>query len=467
MCPRACQKLCKSSGLIVRIVMPAYHDALLNAQGRKTISSFHHEGNKVSIIESKLASSGVKIWMIDCPKYFNRPGDPYLSKDGVEWHDNAHRFAFFAKVIVEISMGRARLPWHPNIVHCNDWQSGLVPALLSFEMLPPATVFTIHNLAYQGLFEYSEFNELNLPAKLWHYQALEFHNKFSFIKGGLVYANRVNTVSPTYAQEIQKSEFGFGLEGLLTYRKDRLCGIINGIDIETWNPATDKHIPQTFSSNTLQTKAANKSALQKEFGLPHSTNVPLIASISRLVPQKGIDLIFEALPELIKLPLLMVFLGSGETKDEQILTAWAAKYPEQIFFRQGYDEALSHRIEAGADIFLMPSIFEPCGLNQMYSQRYGTIPIVRRVGGLADTVTDTTLETLRSGKATGIVFEHPTGNALLKAVKRAIKFYCQEKHWEQIQIAGMHQDFSWQNSAKQYIDLYELALLDTSLKTQP
>ncbi len=190
----------------------------------------------------------------------------------------------------------------------------------------------------------------------------------------------------------------------------------------------------------------------------------MIASISRLVAQKGIDLLFEALPELIKLPLQMAFLGSGESKDEQILASWANNYPNRIFFRQGYDEALSHRIEAGADIFLMSSMFEPCGLNQMYSQRYGTIPIVRRVGGLADTVIDTNPETLSSGEATGIVFEQPTGNALLKAVKRAIKLYRNKKHWEQIQLAGMHQNFSWQNSAKQYMDLYELGLADTRRK---
>ena len=204
--------------------------------------------------------------------------------------------------------------------------------------------------------------------------------------------------------------------------------------------------------------------LQKEFGLPPSAHVPLIASISRLVPQKGIDLLFEALPELIKLPLQMAFLGSGESKDEQILAGWADNYPEKIFFRQGYNEALSHRIEAGADIFLMPSMFEPCGLNQMYSQRYGTIPVVRRVGGLADTVIDSNPKTLSSGEATGIVFEQPTGHALLEAIKRAIKLYDNKKHWKQIQLAGMHQDFSWQNSAKQYIDLYELARVDADRK---
>ncbi len=458
--PRALQKL----GAEVRIVMPAYHDALLKTTSRTSISRFNLEGNKVSIIESRLASSEVKIWLIDYPQYFERPGNPYLSQEGIQWTDNAHRFSFFAKAVVEIAMGRVGLGWTPNIVHCNDWQSGLAPALLSFEIRPPATVFTIHNLAYQGLFGYSVFKQLNLPPQFWHYKALEFHNQVSFIKGGLVYADRCNTVSPTYAQEIQSSEFGFGLESLLTYRKDRLNGILNGIDTETWNPKTDKYIPQNFNSTTLPTKVANKSALQQELNLPRSTNDPLLASIGRLVPQKGIDLLFEALPQLVKMPLQIVFLGSGEKKYERSLSNWARKYPKRICFRQGYDETLSHRIEAGADIFLMPSLFEPCGLNQMYSQRYGTVPIVRRVGGLADTVIDTNKKTIASGKATGIIFELPTGNALLHAVSQAVKLYQNKKYWEQIQLAGMQRDFSWRKSAKQYSKIYELALEDAVRK---
>jgi starch synthase len=358
---------------------------------------------------------------------------------------------------VEIAMNRVGFAWKPQIVHCNDWQSGLVPALLEDEPDRPATIFTIHNLAYQGVFPWETFRALGLPNRFWSPASLEFYGQMSFIKGGLVYADRISTVSPTYAHEIQGQEFGCGLEGLMEQRADKLSGILNGIDDDAWNPATDSHLPAHYAVGDMAGKAENKATLQRRFNLDEDPALAVIAIIGRTVQQKGIDLIIEILPELMTLPLQLVVLGSGEKRYEQTLKHWHALYPDRIALTLGYDEPLAHLIEAGADLFLMPSRFEPCGLNQMYSQRYGTVPIVRRVGGLADTVEDATLDNLIEAKASGVIFDEAEAEELLAAVQKSLKLFANKAIWEQMQKTGMDKDFSWQKSARKYVDLYDLA----------
>lgn len=441
-------------GQEVRVVLPNY-PSLKTSQATRLISSIRVNNQAVRILATSLPDSQLTVWLVDCPALFDTAGNPYVDEDGNPWQNIAARFALFSRVIVELAMNRANLDWQPAVVHCNDWQTGLVAALLSLESQPPATVFTIHNLVYQGMFPESTFNQLNLPRQLWHPERLEFHDMLSFIKGGLVYADRITTVSPTYAMEIQTSEFGYGLEGLLSHRRDILSGIINGIDTEQWNPKTDPSISAPYDVDSLTKKQLNKTALQTKSKLPTNKSVPLFGLVSRLVEQKGVDLLIHCLSEMVNMPLQFVLLGSGDNSVERKLKQFARLYPNKIAVTIGYDEALAHQIEAGSDIFLMPSQFEPCGLNQMYSQRYGTLPIVRETGGLADTVTDALPKNLANNSATGICFKHAQEGALLEAIKRAMLLYNDKKSWKKMQRAAMQKDFSWNNSAKHYLALYE------------
>ncbi|MBS1211434.1 MAG: glycogen synthase [Proteobacteria bacterium] len=443
----------------VRVIMPAYGDVLAAAGSLKCTRLMQTSG-VIEIYETQLPGSTVPVWLVAHDGFFDRPGNPYLSPEGKPWPDNAERFALLCRVAVEVAMNRVGFGWKADIVHCNDWQTGLIPALLGDEPARPANVFTIHNLAYQGLFPAETAQAIALPHRFWSYHALEFYGKLSFIKGGLVYADRISTVSPTYAKEIQDKEFGCGMDGLLRQRADRLSGILNGIDDEAWDPARDPLIPGAFSSRSLSGKGRNKAALQQRFALKEAPDLAVVAMVGRLVQQKGIDLVIDILPQMMEMPLQLVILGSGERKYERTLTQWSRLYPDRIALSLGYDEALAHLIEAGADLFLMPSRFEPCGLNQMYSQRYGTVPIVRCVGGLADTVDDATPTNLSLGKASGIVFQEPDSSALISAVARALNLYGTPEAWKKLQQAGMAKDFSWRHSARQYEQLYALAEQD-------
>jgi len=438
----------------IKLIIPNYQ-ALKITENIRFLCSIRVDNRNINILETCMPESHVTVWLVDYPTYFNYPGNPYVDEKGDPWPINAERFALFCRIAVEAAMDRVHQDWKPDIVHCNDWQTGLVPALLSLEHDRPSTVFTIHNMAYQGLFPASTAAALNLPGKLWHPAGLEFHEMLSFIKGGLVYADEITTVSPTYALEIQTPEFGYGLEGLLDHRKEFLGGIINGIDMDQWDPETDPYITQHFSVATLDKKRLNKTELQRRFALPINDRVPLFGLIGRLVEQKGIDLILECLPEMVTMNMQFVLLGSGDKDFEKQLQNLADLYPDKIAITIGYDESLAHLIEAGVDIFLMPSRFEPCGLNQMYSQRYGTIPIVRKTGGLADTVVDTLPETLANHIASGIIFNEASSSSLLEAIKRALILYSIPDAWKKIQTNAMKKDFSWQRSAEQYLALYE------------
>jgi starch synthase len=335
-----------------------------------------------------------------------------------------------------------------------------VPALLAQEWDRPATIFTIHNLSYQGMYDSSTFAQLMLPDQLWTPDGLEFHGNFSFIKGGLVFADWITTVSPTYAEEIRTPEFGYGLEGLLQHRADRLAGVLNGIDYQIWNPATDQHIKHNYDLNSFESKRKNKLALQEELGLAENPDAMLFGNIGRIVEQKGIDLIIDILPEIMRqADTQLVILGSGEEHLEQSLEIAAQKFPGRCAVIIGYDEHLAHRIEAGSDCFLMPSRFEPCGLNQLFSLRYGTVPIVNRTGGLADTVVDLNPASLLSKTATGFVSDLPEADSLLDSVNRAVEYYQRSgQWWEKLAKSGMKQDFSWGSSATHYLEIYAKAI---------
>ncbi len=448
-------------GLDVRLVLPAYPQAVERAIPLETVATLKITGipEPVRILEQKMEGK-IHVYLIDAPSMFSRPGNPYTEASGRPWGDNAQRFAMFSRVVARMAMGQAGLGWSPDVVHCNDWQTGLVPALLAQEWDRPATVFTIHNLSYQGTFDQSTFGQLMLPQQLWSHEGLEFHGQLSFIKGGLVFADWITTVSHTYAQEIRSSEFGYGLEGLLEYRANRLTGVLNGIDYQIWNPATDQHIEHNYAADSFTKKRENKLSLQRELGLEENPDAMLFGNIGRLVEQKGIDMIIDILPHMMQQQdIQMVILGSGEQHLEQSLETVAQKYPGRCVVRVGYDEHLAHRIEAGCDCFLMPSRFEPCGLNQLYSLRYGTVPIVTRTGGLADTVTNLEPSSMLDDTASGFVAERTDANSLLDAVNRAIEYYRRPgQWWKKLAMHGMQQDYSWDSSAAHYLEIYAKAI---------
>jgi starch synthase len=442
----------------VRLVLPAYREVVAKAPACKKVGRVNVAGIAVDILETRLPGTRVKIWLVDYPPFFDRPGNPYHDDNHQAWPDSAARFLLFSRAIVELATNRGGLDWSADVVHCNDWQTALVPALLAAETARPATVFTIHNLAYQGLFSYADFVASGLPVALWDYRALEFHGQFSFIKGGLVYADRINTVSPTYAEEIKTAAFGYGLDGLLLHRSTALNGILNGIDINEWNPATDEYLGQRYNSRTLKLKQHNKRALQAALNLTLDADIPLIGCIGRLVEQKGVDLLLAALPRIVESGAQLALLGSGAPHFEEALQQAAAAHPEAISVTLGYSENLAHRIEGSADLFLMPSRFEPCGLNQMYSLRYGTVPVVHRVGGLADTVIDPQQNDAETNGANGFCFTVPTAAALWQTLERALTAYRDARQWQRLQLNGMRTDFSWRASAQMYRQLYDIAL---------
>lgn len=442
----------------VRLLLPAYTAVLAKVKNRKIVASTRYYNLTINIIETRLSGTNVITWLVDCPALFDRPGGPYTDQHGNDWNDNALRFAVFCLAAVDIASDTLSLNWQPDIVHCNDWQTGLVPALLSLKTTRPATVFTIHNLAYQGIFEQQTFNDLKLAPELWHMDGVEFYGKFSFIKGGLAFADRITAVSPTYAREILSPEYGYGLNGLLQHRQQQLSGILNGINDKEWNPGTDKYIEKKYNRRSLANKSINKTHLQKELSLKINSTIPMIGMISRLVEQKGLDLILQSLPSLLKLDLQIVFLGTGETHYELKLQEMAQQHPDKLKVIIGYDEALSHRIEAASDLYLMPSIFEPCGLNQLYSLCYGTLPIVTAVGGLADTVFDSNSENLNNKSANGFVLTSKSSAALIKAVKKALALFSKQDQWHKLQVNAMSQNHTWQASAENYISLYNEAI---------
>ncbi|MCO5169885.1 MAG: glycogen synthase GlgA [Planctomycetes bacterium] len=449
----------------VRLALPAYPAALARARDLTCVGALDVPcaPAPVRILLGTMPDAQVPLYLIDSPAHFDREGTPYGDERGQDWSDNAERFAVFCRAVTGMAMGRVELGWRPDVVHCHDWHTGLVPALLQQEPATtrPASIFTIHNLAYQGLFSFSKFQDLHLPTGLWRPDGLEFHGKMSFIKGGLVFSDWLTTVSPTYADEICTPRLGCGLDDLLRQRRDRLCGILNGANYEEWDPGNDPFIARPYTARSIESKAENKRHLQESLGLERDEESPLIASVGRLVEQKGIDLMVEAMSELMERPVQLVVMGNGERRFGSALEDAARQNRGRLAVHVGYTEELAHQVEAGADMFLMPSRFEPCGLTQLYSMRYGTIPIVRRTGGLADTVVDADADNVAAGRANGFVFDEPTQPELLRAVDRAIECFAEAPAtWRQIATTGMAQEYSWTRSAGRYRELYHGAVAD-------
>jgi starch synthase len=445
----------------VRLVLPAYRDVLASVDTLKDLGTIDVPGagvrHKVRIIQAHEDILGDYLYLIDVPELFDRPGNPYVHSDGYAWPDNAERYTVFSRAVALLAKWVPGSSWRPNVVHCHDWQTGLVPAFLSMVHNAPVTIFTIHNLAYDGHFSQADFNNLGLPPAWWSAEYAEFYGGFSMLKAGMVFSDHVTTVSPTYAREICTPEFGNRFEGVLSALGDRLTGILNGIDLDVWNPQTDGYIAQNYSVDNkfVEGKSANKKDLLSRAGLAQS-DAPLLGFIGRLVEQKGIDLITGMLPQLFEnTDANMVMLGSGHMAYEADLLDLAARYPERLHVHIGYSEELAHQIEAGADMFIMPSRFEPCGLNQMYSLRYGTPPVVNNTGGLADTVVDVSLKTLQDRTATGFIVKQAASEALYSTILNALDLYKNTRLWPQLCKSAMQQELGWEASAHEYQKLYQ------------
>lgn len=446
----------QAAGIDMRVALPAYRGLAGRLLEAREIGALHVRGQRFGVIEGRLPQTPARLWLLDCPPLFAREGDPYHDAHGQAWDDNAWRFGCFCEAVARLALGE--LGWRADVVHANDWQAGLVPAWLSVHAQRPRSIYTIHNLAYQGRFSGEQALFLGLPDTLWHGDGVEEYGDLSFMKGGINYADAVTTVSPNYAREIQTPAYGCGLDGLLRARAYKLRGILNGIDETVWDPSRDPHLPKPYGRRDfVGGKRDNKAALQAELGLAIEADTPLFGWVGRLAQQKASDLLIAALPQMIERGAQLAILGSGDRRQVDALEHALQRHRGRIGLYIGYDEGLAHRIEAGSDAFLMPSRFEPCGLNQMYSQRYGTIPIVRRTGGLADTVTDATPTTLADGSATGVHFQDADVGGLLWGVDRALRLRADRTQWRAMQRAGMKRDFSWDKVAAEYLALYAAA----------
>ncbi|MGE3335020.1 MAG: glycogen synthase GlgA [Rhodospirillaceae bacterium] len=457
--PAALTKL----GVDARIMLPAYDGvvrrlanagadikpgpALQNVLGRFP----------VQLLRSEMPGTGVPLWLVDCPPLYARDAHPYAGPDGKEWNDNDVRFALLARVASIVSTHRDVNDWRPDIVHANDWHTGLLPYYLKQAGASARSVFTVHNMAYQGLYDPAVMDRVGIDPAEFTPQGVEFWGKVSFLKAGLIYADRVSTVSPTYAQEIREPGEGKGLEGVLRMRGKHLAGILNGIDESVWNPMTDPHLVQPYDPANIALKADNKAALRASLDLPAVDTAPIVAIVSRLVEQKGIDILLALLPAYLNTGAQIVVLGSGDKHLESRLIAAAAAHPDQVAVRLGYDETFAHRVIAGADILFVPSRYEPCGLTQLYAQRYGTIPVVHRVGGLADTVTD---------EDDGFTFDALTPAAAVAALVRAGAYYRKRPRWRAMQRRAMHKHFGWDICARRTLDLYHDVLNDRPTATE-
>jgi starch synthase len=419
-------------GLDVRVLLPGYNAVLSGIPDAVEVARLG---------ESRLLEAG-HLLVLDNARLYRRDGGPYVDAAGRDWPDNALRFGELCRTAALLAGASSPLSWKPDVVHCNDWPTALVPVYLADTERRAATVMTVHNLAFQGVFDAAVMPALGLPAARFTLEGLEFHGQLSFLKGGLAYADAITTVSPTYAREILTPEHGCGLDGFLRTRSAILTGIANGIDTSVWNPENDRYIRRTFGRDSVERKSENKLALQERMGLAPNADTLLFGMVARLTPQKGVDLVLELADHI---PGQLAVLGTGARELEEALQAAARRHPDRVAFVRGFDEALAHIVEAGADAFLMPSRFEPCGLNQMYSQRYGTLPVARATGGLADTILD---------GETGFLFDAAEPAALGAALGRAAELYEEKQRWRRMQRDAMSRDFSWAAPARRYAALY-------------
>jgi starch synthase len=444
-------------GLDVRVLLPGFPGVLDGIVGLKPVIRIGpvFGAASVTLCVGRLPDSKLPVYAIDAPFFFRRKGNPYVDPDGRDWNDNHRRFGLLCWMAAHLASGELDPEWVPDVVHAHDWHAGLTPVYLTQNpALSVPTVFTVHNLAFRGIFPMECYDGLDLPMRKMTPHGMEFHGKFSFMKAGLVYSNKITTVSPNYAQEIRTPEFGCGLDGVMRDRERDLSGILNGVEYAVWNPG-DAKIAEPYSVHDFAGKKACKRVLQLEFGLSTEARGPLFAVVSRLTSQKGMDLLLAALPELLQEGAQLIVLGTGEGDLEAGFRYAASVNPDNVAVFIGYDEAMSHRFMAGADILLVPSRFEPCGLTQLYALRYATLPLVRHVGGLADTVVDINDDSLAADRATGFVFNEASRQALGGRIREACWFYRNDATaWTRVQQRAMRQDFSWDDSAANYEQLY-------------
>jgi len=443
-----------SLGLEVTVFLPSFPSVLTALKGKRRLGMISDVAGQPATLLSGTTATGLNCIALDAPDLFNIKGNPYLTDTGDDRVGNGEKFAAFSKVAADVALGKIGPKKH-DILHAHDWQAGLTAAYVKASgNTELKTILTIHNLAFQGLFPASLMKSLDLPPDYYSPEGFEYWDKISFLKAGLAYSDHVTTVSPTYALEIQSDEGGMGFGGMLRAKGNALSGILNGIDLDVWNPETDTEISNTYSASKPDGKVKNKTALQKVLKLRPDSNAPLFTVISRLTTQKGLDLLAEMTDYIVSKGGQLALLGSGDSAIEESFKAAAIKHPTEISVTIGYDEPLAHRLQAGADAILIPSRFEPCGLTQLCAMRYGTVPIVGRVGGLNDTVIDANPMALTSGAATGVQFSPINAHMLFSAITRAFQIYRSPDQWAQLRENCLAQDLGWEASAKKYRDLY-------------
>ena len=442
----------RKKGHDVKLIMPAYQGILEKvAPIQKSINLGNPFGvGDLLLLESHIPENDTPIWLLQCQALYEREDGPYVDKDGLDFADNHLRFAALSWATATLALHGDLMDWQADILHLNDWQTGFAAAYLESwktEHIPVVT--TVHNLRYNGSFDMNQFSAMHLSPELLSMHGMEFYGRFSGLKAGLVYANAVTTVSPTYAQEILTPEYGDGLDGTLRAMQDKLVGILNGVDYDQWSPENDTLIPQNYSTDTLIEKQANKLALLRENGLSEDLNQPVFGVVSRLTEQKGLDLVLQVMPALLEKGARLVVLGSGDKHLESGYLELQNNYPDQVAVRIGYFEDYSHRLQAGIDALLIPSRFEPCGLTQLYALKYGTLPVVRQTGGLADTVFE------EGERANGFVFKNANAASLQAAMERSIECFHDRNRWQEKQKNAMGYDYSWEAVTDQWISLYE------------
>lgn len=443
-----------AAGADVRLLMPGFPALVHQILPTSVVAEVETFAGRVVLRYGTY--NGIGVYLIDAPHLYDRPGSPYHDGALHEYADNYKRFGLLGWMACELACGLDAF-WQPNVVHAHDWHAGLASAYLAARGYPARSVFTVHNLAYQGLFSARHMNELYLPTHFLQPEGLEFYGQISYLKAGLYYSDMVTAVSPTYAEEITQPEYGFGMENLLSQRKLRgkLVGILNGVDYDVWSPEKDALLPHDYGSKKMTGKAQNKALFQSQMGLDVSPDAPLFAVVSRLSNQKGLDLLLQALPEILDRGGQLALLGSGDENLQEAFMEAARRHIRQVAVKIGYDETLAHRIIGSADVILVPSRFEPCGLTQLYGLRYGTLPLVRRTGGLADTVADCSLENLMDKSATGFVFRDSSVEELSGAIRRAFALWSDKPRWRRVQRQAMEKDFSWRNAAEKYLAMYQ------------
>ncbi|MET0211046.1 MAG: glycogen synthase GlgA [Variovorax sp.] len=454
-----------AAGEDVRVLLPGFPQILAGVRDLAPVAEMRAPwGQRARLLKGRIATARVPdlpAWVIEAPELYDRPGNPYEGPDRQPYADNPRRFALLGWAAAQLAQGLDP-DWQPELVHAHDWHAGLAPAYMAYAdggSRPRArSVFTIHNLAYQGVFAPSNFADLGLPAEAFQINGLEFHGQLSFMKGGLFFADRLSTVSPTYAQEIQTPEQGFGLDGLLRGRSDVLTGILNAVDDTVWNPANDPLLAAGYDARRPGGKASCKAALQQALGLAVAPDTPLFTIVSRLTEQKGLPLVLDGIDALLAQGGQLALLGNGDGWLEDAFRRHAAAAPEAVSVTIGYNEPLAHQLFAGSDVTLVPSLFEPCGLTQMYGLRYGSLPLVHRVGGLADTVVDCTLESMADGTATGFTFDEFSGAGYQRALRRAFALHARSADWRRVRATGMRRPADWATAAASYMQMYRQAL---------